>query len=763
MKTITADRKHDIIFGMKQRIGARISPTKTAILIAVLVGICIICLAAAQIWMAHQYEKEAIGNTHSFITLSEAITNSCVNQAIRLSQMLLLDLDVSRFIYQAPIPPGSSDIQTMIDTLHKLPTSRNVNPILSEIFIYSKASDYLLNSSNLFFDIDKMYTIFQFNGLSSLQFRSKYLTTRQTGFFPATTAMINGSLKRVIPYVQSFPLSNPSANSGKVILLLDEDFIASQLGAIEVSENGWYCIADMNNRIITSSNYEYAASPEIAALPDGPHENVMLHGNEFFVSVITSADTGLRYVCAIGEKEFNLGLAPIFFIFTLGMITLLAVAFAFGVFQFTRSQRNWNKLNALIGDARANSSYELIADTISSILEDERKTDKDRGSLSFKQGTFFRRYIHEKSLGDKELRALFDEIHGGQFDNGDSYKLMKIIMQEEEIATNIDDVDFFRIATGKEAMEAFQSSSYVFIDLSFNAWILAWNASESSLDRNIRRFWDRMNRIVPFDISLAVSGSKTDLEGLRHAAAECNAAERSIRDSFASAAIMDYDSLAGRSDSFLYTKDMEKALVTAASIGNPKATEEALDTIHGQNFKERSLNPKNAEALINSLHSTAVHYCVKRGNLDTPEKFSSFADARRFFLSQAGQAVMSRKEIEESAKNAIIAYIDKNYSNPSLNLSAAASDLQMKENYLYHFMSTRVGKTFSSYLEDFRLEKARRMIAEESGLAINAIAMRCGYINPQTFRRAFRKRFGQLPSDFRNAIPLSGVGINGGR
>lgn len=37
-------------------------------------------------------------------------------------------------------------------------------------------------------------------------------------------------------------------------------------------------------------------------------------------------------------------------------------------------------------------------------------------------------------------------------------------------------------------------------------------------------------------------------------------------------------------------------------------------------------------------------------------------------------------------------------------------------------------------------------------LAVNEIAQKCGYCNPQTFRRAFKKRFGQLPSDFRNSI-----------
>lgn len=82
------------------------------------------------------------------------------------------------------IAPGSSEIQTMIDILWKLPASRNVNPIIADIFIYSRTSGYLMNSSNLFFDIERMYPIFRIEGMSALQFRSFYLTQKTSGFLP---------------------------------------------------------------------------------------------------------------------------------------------------------------------------------------------------------------------------------------------------------------------------------------------------------------------------------------------------------------------------------------------------------------------------------------------------------------------------------------------------------------------------------------------------------------------------------------------------
>lgn len=121
-------------------------------------------------------------------------------------------------------------------------------------------------------------------------------------------------------------------------------------------------------------------------------------------------------------------------------------------------------------------------------------------------------------------------------------------------------------------------------------------------------------------------------------------------------------------------------------------------------------------------------------------------------METASEGLHSKDEIEEGTKNAIIELIEKQYANPSLNLSMAAEMLHMKENYLYHFMSTRIGRTFSQYLEDFRLDQSHDLIMTSNDQSINEIAQKCGYCNPQTFRRAFKKRFGQLPSDFRNLI-----------
>ena len=102
--------------------------------------------------------------------------------------------------------------------------------------------------------------------------------------------------------------------------------------------------------------------------------------------------------------------------------------------------------------------------------------------------------------------------------------------------------------------------------------------------------------------------------------------------------------------------------------------------------------------------------------------------------------------------NHIAEYIEQSYANPLLNLSQMAQDFGMTENFLYYFFRTRMQKSFAQYLEDKRLEKAQALIAENTKESLSALAEHCGYANTQTFRRAFKKRYGLTPSEFKRQV-----------
>nr|WP_275564700.1 helix-turn-helix domain-containing protein [Acetatifactor aquisgranensis] len=69
---------------------------------------------------------------------------------------------------------------------------------------------------------------------------------------------------------------------------------------------------------------------------------------------------------------------------------------------------------------------------------------------------------------------------------------------------------------------------------------------------------------------------------------------------------------------------------------------------------------------------------------------------------------------------------------------------------MYRFFREQFGCTFSVMPETMRPDKACQAL--ERGDSIEDTAQMCGYNSSHTFRRAFKKRKGILPSDYRGSF-----------
>ena len=110
------------------------------------------------------------------------------------------------------------------------------------------------------------------------------------------------------------------------------------------------------------------------------------------------------------------------------------------------------------------------------------------------------------------------------------------------------------------------------------------------------------------------------------------------------------------------------------------------------------------------------------------------------------------REKDAATVKRILSYIEENYPKSFLNLSQMAQDFGITESFLYYFFRTRIHKSFAQYLEDFRLEKAHNIIETDIKEPVNSLAEKCGYANAQTFRRAFKKKYGLTPSEFKQKV-----------
>jgi YesN/AraC family two-component response regulator len=93
-------------------------------------------------------------------------------------------------------------------------------------------------------------------------------------------------------------------------------------------------------------------------------------------------------------------------------------------------------------------------------------------------------------------------------------------------------------------------------------------------------------------------------------------------------------------------------------------------------------------------------------------------------------------------------YIDAHYCFADLSLSYIANKFNISEAYLSRAFRETNGKHFSSYIETIRLKKALELI-HHSALPVKDIAQAVGYLNVNSFYKAFKRVYGVAPGSYR--------------
>lgn len=90
------------------------------------------------------------------------------------------------------------------------------------------------------------------------------------------------------------------------------------------------------------------------------------------------------------------------------------------------------------------------------------------------------------------------------------------------------------------------------------------------------------------------------------------------------------------------------------------------------------------------------------------------------------------------------------FYNTGITLDEIALKLNITPEYLGTQFHKETGTTFSAYIKNYRINKAKELLVGTS-LKLYEIAERVGYFDPKYFSKVFREVTGQLPAEFRKA------------
>lgn len=118
--------------------------------------------------------------------------------------------------------------------------------------------------------------------------------------------------------------------------------------------------------------------------------------------------------------------------------------------------------------------------------------------------------------------------------------------------------------------------------------------------------------------------------------------------------------------------------------------------------------------------------------------------SRYFSENIVSERSRSRKSFVLKVKE----YVYNNYSDEELSLDKICEVLGMSNSYFSTIFKKETGHTFTTYLTDYRMNEASRLLMETNEKSY-IIGKKVGYTDPNYFSYAFKRKFGVSPSKYR--------------
>lgn len=107
-----------------------------------------------------------------------------------------------------------------------------------------------------------------------------------------------------------------------------------------------------------------------------------------------------------------------------------------------------------------------------------------------------------------------------------------------------------------------------------------------------------------------------------------------------------------------------------------------------------------------------------------------------------------RKKVYSSAVQAILSHVEDSYDE-DISLKQLSEDLHINVMYLGQLFKKEVGMSLSKYLNNYRIEQAKKLLTE-TNLVVAEIGFKVGYQNQAYFYRVFKSSENKSPKEYRN-------------
>ncbi|MDQ6422735.1 AraC family transcriptional regulator [Paenibacillus sp. LHD-117] len=655
-----------------------------------------------------------------------------------------------------------------------------------ELFDYTLVNHFLMDyylvyiGSEMAISPHNMYTLKQLYDLKFRYQNTDYASwknelseqTRAKAYVPGRPSLYEGKAASVVTYMQPFGSGN---HNGLVMMLIDNAQIQGMLQNLAAS-GGFAFIADEEGKVISG-----VGDPDFGILPadvkDG-YSHQMVDGQNMFVTRTTSSYNGWTYVSVQPEK---IVMERVEYIkktfFTILAIALIGGLLAAMYFSYRNSRWLWTILRILpaprnVADtASVRNTMDYIGHSVTSLIfSHESLSEKLDEQLPLIRSAFYNRLLRGQFASGKDIILAME--HSRVAWEGPYVVVAILQLASYEGAFNeemLGELDIQRLGIREMIAKEYGKSitAHDWDEYQIVLFIHGDAASPSSFMQETRKMLEELRENAASKLQvptyIAAGGCYKQWSSVSRSFEEAGVLQQH-KEWSAEEAVACHGDIAVTARAYYYPSDIEQRLISLVKSGNLQETGSLLAQIKEKNLSGKRLPQSVGRILISELSGTVLKCCEQSSiSMDALTEETELAlkasEPKRSLeegLGLLGDAFLSlcrkhherKKSHNEKLKEDLIAYMESRYSRTDLSLTVLAELFQTSETYISYFFKEQTGINFSDYLENLRMNHAKKLLVE-SGASVNEIAIKVGYYSLNSFSRAFKRANGMSATEYR--------------
>ena len=673
---------------------------------------------------------------------------------------------------------ASKDIIFFTPLINRIKSNDISSLFQNKTVIFLKRPDAVVLQDSIYFGIEQYYNAYMnYENMAYEEWEQTILGTPHNRYFlPSSRVASDGALnpnytREYITYIHSFPLMTS-------VILIDSISAKAILSESIISQYGASAILDsMRNIILCAGAEDVVSAIDFSLLEPGAESFIQaIGGAEMIVLCRESGNNGIYYVSVNPVNEAMRDVIYMQRISIIGVFFILIIGSILSLFLSRHYTKPIQEIVAILskrhtGKNSIKNNFSMIKSQINDLVTSNIELSKIMQNQMIISRSLFFGHLFGGAIRDQQELNHFIEyfslnLQGNLFAvvyasylndaNGGGLEISDIFEQ-----------DIFKLVIDETLPSIGQYNGYTYLmDNKDVAILLCMQADDVLKARHwIESFiYETRERLIANYKVEPIFGIGTLYEKLldiNFSFSEASiAAEYALRQNSAEPVLW-YDSLDTKTKrGYYYPVEIEQNLIRLAKTGKKEEALRNLQQIFKENFSNRSLMRNIQIQLFIEMRSTVariVNDLKPDINIDSLLHMDFYATPENEVIKCYTQTYISicesvndnKKSHNQTLIDGILYNIRQNFADPAISVEMLASKFYITPTYFSRFFKEQTGEVFSVHLENLRMAKARQLL-DETKLTVDKIAESVGYNSAYSFRRAFKKNYGIVPTEYRN-------------